>query len=67
MDIFCYLCFMSAILLSVPCTCWETAELLAVLCVMFSNVSVSFPYGVLGQVWHFIVSIPDRCLLHYLY
>ena len=28
-----------------------------------SYVSVTFPYGVLGQVWDFIVSIPDLCLL----
>ena len=26
-----------------------------------------FPYGVLGQVWHLIVWIPDLCLLHYFY
>ena len=26
---------------------------------MLSSVFVSFPYGVSGQVWYFIVSIPD--------
>ena len=26
---------------------------------------VTFPYGVLGQVWYSIVSIPDLCLLSY--
>ena len=26
---------------------------------------VTFPCGVLGQVWYFIVSIPDLCLLSY--
>ena len=55
--------------LSVPCslvaTCWETADLLALLCVMFSCVFVTFPYGVFGQVWYLIVSIPDLCLLPY--
>ena len=57
------------VILSVPCsivvTCWERAELLALLCGMFSCVFVTFPYGVLGQVWYLIVSIPDRCLLPY--
>ena len=55
--------------LSVPCslevTCWKRANLLALLYVMFSCVFVSFPYGVLGQVWYLIVSIPDLCLLSY--
>ena len=46
-------------------TCWERAGLLAHLCVMFPCVIVTFPYGVLGQVWYLIVSIPDICLLSY--
>ena len=55
-------------ILSVPCslatTCWEMADLFAVLRVMFL---VTFPYGFLGQVWYMylIVSIPDHCLLPY--
>ena len=53
--------------LSVHCslvvTCWEKAGILALLYVMFSCVFVAFPYGVLGQVCYFIVSIPDLCLL----
>ena len=28
---------------------------------------VTFPYGVLGQVWYLIVSIPDLCLLSYFF
>ena len=51
MDHFCYA------VLSVPCRfvipCW--ADLLALLCVVFSCVFVTFPYDDLGQ----IVSIPD--------
>ena len=31
----------------------------------FSCVFGTFPYGVQGQVWYFIVSIPDLCLLPY--
>ena len=32
---------------------------------MFSCVFVAFPYGVLGQEWYLIVSIPDLCSLPY--
>ena len=43
------------------------ANLFALLYVMFSFVCVSFPGGVLGQVWYLILSIPDLCiLLHYI-
>ena len=34
-----------------------------VLNVMFYCDFVTFPCGVLGQVWYLIVSIPDLCLL----
>ena len=56
------------VVLSVPSslvfTCLESADLLALLCVMFSCVFVTFPYGVLGQVY-LIVSIPDCFLCPY--
>ena len=42
--------------------CWERAELLALLCVVFSLWFCYFPYGVLGQVWYLIELIPDLCL-----
>ena len=32
---------------------------------LFSFVFVTFPCGVLGQVWYLIVSIPDLCHLTY--
>ena len=74
MDAFCYLCFMFVfVMLSCPfltallVTCWEGADLLALLCLMFSCVFVTSPYGVSGQVWYLIVLIPDICLLPYLY
>ena len=57
--------------LSVPCscvvTCWERANLLALLYVVFSCVFVTFPHGVItviGQVF-LIVLIPDLCLHSY--
>ena len=67
MDPFCYFCFVPYTVLSVPCslvvTCWERADLLVFLNVMFSCIFVTFPCGVLGQVWYLIVWIPDLCLL----
>ena len=59
------------VFLSVLCglvvTCLERADLLALLCVMFYCVFVTFPCGVMGQVWCFIVSISDLCLLSNFY
>ena len=47
----------------VPCslvvTCWERADLLALLCVMFSCVFLTFPYGVSCKVWYSIVDWAD--------
>ena len=61
-----HVCLCYAVM-SVPCslviTCWERADLLTLLCVMFPCVFVTFPYGVPGQVWYLIVTIPDLCLL----
>ena len=47
-----------------PCD-QERAAHLALLCVMFPCVFVTFPYGVSGQVWYLIVSVPDLCLLYF--
>ena len=69
---FCYLCFKFVftihVLYSLLITYWERADLLAMMCVIFScdGVFVTFPYGVLGQVWYLIVSIPDLCLLTFI-
>ena len=43
-------------------TCWERADLL----IAMSNCDfVTFPFGVLGQVWYLIVLIPDLWRLSY--
>ena len=55
------------VLCSIVVTYWERAGLLALLCVMFSCVFVTFTYCVLGQVRYLIVWIPNFCLLPYLY
>ena len=71
MDPFCYFCVMPVLLsvssLQYCVTCWERADLLALLCVMFSCVFVTFPYDDMGQVWYLMVSIPDISLLPYFY
>ena len=48
-----YMCFMV--------TCWESADVCGVCCEF-----VTFPNGILGQVWYLIVAIPDLCILTYL-
>ena len=59
--------YLSDTVLSVPCslavTCWERADLLTILYVMFS---CGHFVSVLGQVWYLIVSFSDFCLLPYL-
>ena len=54
-----------SVLCSLVVTCLERACLLALLCVMFSCVFVTFPCGVLGRVRYLIVSISDLCLISY--
>ena len=68
MDHLCYLCLVFFMLsrlfiatLSSPAGNGLTSWLLFV---MFKCV-VTFPCGILGQVWHWIASIPDRCRLSY--
>ena len=54
----------------VPCSlvvaCLERVDLLALLAVVVPCVVATFPYDVLGQMWYFIATIPDLCLLPYL-
>ena len=71
-DPLCYLCF-TFVFIILSCrfltALWQpsgkglTSWLSCVWC--FSCVFVNFPYGVSGQVWHLIVSIPDLCHLLY--
>ena len=52
---------------TVPCsigvTCWEKTDLLGFVYAMLSCIFVMFPYGVLGQCWYLIVSIPNHYLI----
>ena len=45
-------------------TCWERADLLTLVGDVYC-IFVTFPCGVLGLVWHLIVSFPGRCRLSY--
>ena len=45
-------------------TCWERADLLALASDVY-YIFVTFPCGILGQVWYLIVSFPDFCILSY--
>ena len=45
-------------------TCWERADLLTLVCDV-NCVFVTFPCGILGQVWYLIVSYSDLCRLSY--
>ena len=47
-------------------TCWERAGK-GLLFVMFDCDFVTFPCGILGQVWYLIASIPDLWRLSYFY
>ena len=68
MDHFCYLCLVFAMLSCLfSVALWERAYLLALLYVMFYCIFVTFPCGVLGQMWYLIVSIPDFCLLTFMF
>ena len=69
MDHLCYLCLVFAMLshlfivaLWSPAGRGLTSWLLFV---MFNCVFVTFPCGILGQVWYLIVPIPDLCHLSY--
>ena len=67
MDPFCYLCFTFAFIM-MSClflAALQSPALKRLLCVMFPCVFVTFPYGVFGQVWYLVVSIPDIYLLLY--
>ena len=69
MDHLCYLCIvfvmLSRLLIAAlwspagkGLTSWLSIEVL-------NWVVVTFPFGILGQVWYLIVSIPDLCPLSY--
>ena len=61
---FTYFVFVSVCYMCPVVTCWEKADLLALVWGVQLWVC-HFPIGILGQVWYLIVSIPDLCTLTY--
>ena len=64
MDPVCYLCvmFVFVVTCSLLIACWKRADLLALLCGVFSCVLSLSHNGVSDQMWYLIVSIPGFCL-----
>ena len=63
---FCFMCFscFSTVYCCLVVTCWESADLLTILGDVYC-IFVTFPYGMLGQVWYLVVSFPDLYRLAY--
>ena len=64
--VLCFSCFRARLFIA---ALWSPAGkglISWLLFVMFNYVCVTFPCGILGQVWYLIVSIPDLCRLSYL-
>ena len=74
-SVLCLLCLCASVCMCFVVTCWERADLLALVCGVFCEfvtfLLVSwvrcchFLIGILGQVWYLIVSIPDLCTFTY--
>ena len=65
MDHLCYLCLVFVMLSRLfIAALWSHAGTWLSF-VMFNCVFVTFPCGILGQVWCLVVSIPDLCLISY--
>ena len=58
------LCFCERRLFCLVVTCWERADLLALVCGVQLCVC-HFPIGILGQVSYLIILAPDLCTLSY--
>ena len=71
MNHLCYLCLVFFMLSRLfIAALWSTARkglTSWLLLVMFNCVFVTFPCGILGQVWYLIVWIPDLCHFSYFY
>ena len=61
-SVLCLLCLCARLFI---CALWSPAGegLTSWLSFVVSTVSLSLSFGILGQVWYLIVSIPDHCTL----
>ena len=60
----CLLCLCASVYMCLAVTCWERADLLALVCGVQLWIC-HFPIGLLGPVWYLIVSISDLCTFTY--
>ena len=58
------MCLCASVYMCFVVTCWERADLLALVCGVLLGVC-HFQIDILCQVWYLIVSIPDLCILTY--
>ena len=65
MNPLCYLRFVSVMLYCFFLVALWSPAGKSLLCIIFSCVFVTFPYGVLAQLWSLIELISDHCLLPY--
>ena len=63
-SVLCLLCLCTRLFICALWSSWERADILALVCRVLLWVCY-FPIGILDQVWHLIVSIPDLCTLTY--
>ena len=63
-SVLCLLGFVRVCFLCLVVICWERTDLFALVCGVLLCVC-HFPIGILGQVWRWIVSIPDLCTQTY--
>ena len=63
MFLFC-LVFAMSVYMCFVVTCWERADLLALVFGVLLRVC-QFPIGIPGQLWYLIVLIPDLCTFTY--
>ena len=56
--------YLESIISRLVVTCWERADLLALVGDVYC-IFVTFPCGILGQMWYLIVSFPDLFRLYY--
>ena len=66
MDHLCYLCLVFVMLSRLFIAALWPPEEKRLVCDDYCDF-VTFPFGILGQVWYLIVSIPDLCCLSYFY
>ena len=66
MDHLFFLCTFASVHCYLVVTCWERADLLALVGDVYC-IFVTYPCGILGQVWYLIALFPDLCHLSFIH